>query len=88
VNGGANAAPSADYEAKLRAILAARAWERLRDFSREQNAIPDDVYAQPQHFWEVMLHKMTCNRIDLLGLHDESRQWLEERGYTTDLGGY
>ncbi len=80
--------PSAAYEAQLRDLLAARDWERLRDFSREHNAIPDDVYAQPQHFWEVMLHKMTCNRIDLLGLHDDSRAWLERHGYTPDLGGY
>ena len=35
-----------------------------------------------------MLHKLICNRIDLLGLHDESRAWLAERDYTTDLGGY
>jgi hypothetical protein len=80
--------PSAAYESELRDILAARDWERLRDFSRAQNEIPDDVFAQPQHFWEVMLHKLTCGRIDLLGLHDDSRHWLSERGYTTDLGGY
>ncbi len=43
-----------------------RDWEALREFSREHNEIPDDVYAQPRHFWEVMLHKMTCSRIDLL----------------------
>jgi hypothetical protein len=80
--------PSAEYEAELRDILAARDWERLRDFSRANNEIPDDVFAQPRHFWEVMLHKLTCNRIDLLGLHDASRAWLDERGYTTDLGDY
>jgi hydroxymethylpyrimidine pyrophosphatase-like HAD family hydrolase len=67
---------------------AARDWERLRDFSRANNEIPDDVFAQPQHFWEVMLHKLTCGRIDLLGLHEDSRRWLEARGYTTDIGGY
>jgi hypothetical protein len=60
----------------------------LRDFSQRNNEIPADVAAQPQHFWEVMLHKLTCNRIDLLGLHEDSRAWLAERGYTTDLGGY
>jgi hypothetical protein len=80
--------PTPEYESELRNLLAARDWEALRDFSREHNAIPDDVFAQPRHFWEVMLHKMTCNRIDLLGLHDDSRKWLAENGYTTDLGGY
>ncbi|GAC1311094.1 MAG: hypothetical protein NVS2B3_12110 [Vulcanimicrobiaceae bacterium] len=80
--------PSPEYEARLRALLAARDWEALREFSREHNQIPDDVYEQPRHFWEVMLHKMTCARIDLLGLHDDSRRWLGERGYTPDLGGY
>lgn len=80
--------PTPEYEQRLRDLLAARDWEALREFSRENNQIPDDVYAQPKHFWEVMLHKMTCNRIDLLGLHDNSRAWLAERGYTTDLGGY
>jgi hypothetical protein len=80
--------PSPEYESELRDILAARDWEKLRDFSRAHNEIPDDVFAQPQHFWEVMLHKLTCGRIDLLGLHEDSRAWLAERGYTPDLGGY
>jgi len=80
--------PTAAYESELRGILTSRDWTALREFSRKENQIPDDVYAQPQHFWEVMLHKLTCNRIDLLGLHEESRAWLRERGYTTDLGGY
>jgi hypothetical protein len=80
--------PTASYESELRDILAARDWEGLRDFSRRNNEIPDDVFAQPRHFWEVMLHKLTCGRIDLLGLHDQSRKWLEERGYTPDLGDY
>ena len=80
--------PTPQYEAELRVLLAARDWQGLRDFSRRQNEVPDDVYAQPQHFWEVMMHKLTCNRIDLLGLHDESRAWLSQHGYTTDLGGY
>ncbi len=87
-SGGPSGGPSAAYESELRAILAARDWERLRDFSRANNEIPDDVFAQPQHFWEVMLHKLTCGRIDLLGLHEDSRRWLEARGYTTDIGGY
>lgn len=79
---------SAAYEARLRQILSSRDWEALREFSRAENQLPDDVYAQERHFWEVLVHKLTCNRIDLLGLHDESRAWLERHGYTTDLGGY
>jgi hypothetical protein len=80
--------PSAAYENELRALLAARDWQALREFSRRYNEIPDDVYEQPQHFWEVMLHKLTCGRIDLLGLHDDSRAWLAQRGYTPDLGDF
>ena len=34
------------------------------------------------------MHKIICNRIDTLALHESSRAWLAERGYTTDLGGY
>jgi len=83
-----NGSPPPAYEDRLRTLLAARDWEGLREFSREQNEIPDDVYAQEQHFWEVLMHKLTVNRIDLLGLHEHSRAWLDERGYTTDLGGY
>jgi hypothetical protein len=82
------AAPSPEYEDRLRALLGERDWEGLREFSREQNQLPDDVYAQDRHFWEVLLHKLTCSRIDLLGLHGDSRAWLERHGYTTDLGGY
>ncbi len=81
-------APTPAYEHRLRSLLAARDWEALREFTREQNEVPDDVYAQPQHFWEVMLHKLTCSRIDLLGLHEDSRAWLERHGYTPDLGGF
>lgn len=81
------AAPSPEYENALRTVLARRDWEGLREFTRANNQIPDDIYAKDQHFWEVLLHKLTCNRIDLLGLHDESRAWLAARGYTTDLGG-
>jgi hypothetical protein len=80
--------PTREYETQLRDILSRRDWEALREFTREQNQIPDEVYAQDQHFWEVLLHKLTCSRIDLLGLHDDSRAWLDARGYTTDLGGY
>ncbi|HKU66518.1 MAG TPA: hypothetical protein VJP85_01965 [Candidatus Baltobacteraceae bacterium] len=79
--------PGPDYEARLRAILADHDWQALRDFSREQNQIPDDIYGKDQHFWEVLMHKLICNRIDTLALHESSRKWLEENGYTTDLGG-
>jgi len=82
------AAPSAEYENELRTLLAQRDWQALREFTRKHNQIPDDVYNQGAHFWEVLLHKLTCNRIDLLGLHDESRGWLREHGYTTDLGAH
>jgi hypothetical protein len=84
-NGGST--PS-DYDAELRALLSARDWQGLREFTRARNEVTEDVYAQPQHFWEVLLHKLTCSRLDLLGLHPESREWLAERGYSTDLGGY
>jgi hypothetical protein len=87
VNGHASA-PSPEYENELRTLLAQRDWTALREFSRKNNEISDDVYAQDQHFWEVLLHKLTVNRIDLLGFHDDSRAWLEKNGYTTDLGGY
>ncbi len=80
--------PSPDYDAELREILGRRDWQALREFSRAHNAIPDEIYAKDQHFWEVLVHKLTCNRIDTLGLHDESRNWLERHGYSTDLGGY
>ena len=81
------APPSPEYEAELRTLLAKRDWEALREFTRKHNQIPDDVYGQDRHFWEVLVHKLICNRIDLLGLHDDSRAWLKEHGYTTDIGG-
>ena len=81
------AAPSPEYEAELRGLLSRRDWEGLREFTRANNQIPDDIYRQDQHFWEVLMHKLTCNKLDLLGLHDDSRAWLQEHGYTTDLGG-
>jgi hypothetical protein len=80
--------PTPDYEDELRTILSTRDWAGLREFSRRRNEIPDDVYDRGQHFWEVLLHKLTVNRFDLLGLHDASRGWLADHGYTTDLGGY
>jgi hypothetical protein len=82
------APPAPGYDAALRAALLAADWVALREFSRRYNDIPDDVYAKDQHFWEVLMHKLVCSRIDLLGKHDASRAWLAERGYTTDLGGY
>jgi hypothetical protein len=82
------AAPTPEYDDALRTLLKERDWNALREFSRQHNQIPDDIYNQDQHFWEVLLHKLTCSRIDLLGLHDESRAWLEARGYSTDVGGY
>ncbi len=81
-------APAPESESERRDILSARDWQALREFSKVRNEVPDDVYDQPQHFWEVLLHKLTCSRIDLLGLHDESRAWLTAHEYTTDLGGY
>jgi hypothetical protein len=83
----ASQSPSPEYEARLRAILQDHDWQALREFSREQNQIPDDIYNKDQHFWEVLMHKLICNRIDTLALHEESRKWLEGNGYTTDLGG-
>lgn len=82
------AAPGPEYEARLRAVLASREWSALREFARVENQLPDDVYAEGQHFWEVLLHKLTCNRLDMMALHEESRRWLADHNYTTDLGGY
>ena len=82
------AMPSHEYESKLADILRRRDWAQLREFTRTENQIPDDVYGQDQHFWEVLLHKLTCSRLELIAQHDESRAWLSERGYTPDIGGY
>lgn len=81
-------APSPEYEARLRAILDSGDWSGLREFARTENQIPDDVYEKDQEFWEVMLHKLICNRLDMLSKHESSRAWLTERGYSTDIGGY
>lgn len=80
--------PSPEYESQLRSILQAQDWQALREFTREQNEIPDDIYEKDEHFWEVLMHKLICNRIDTMSLHENSRKWLADRGYTTDLGGY
>ncbi len=79
---------SPSYDADLRAALESGDWQQLREFSRRENQIPDDVYNKDEHFWEVMLHKLICNRLDLAALHAGARKWLTERGYTTDLGGF
>ena len=81
-------APSPEYEARLRKILGERNWQGLREFARSENQVSDDIYAKDQHFWEVMLHKLICNRIDMLAEHAQARTWLTARGYTTDLGGF
>ena len=81
-------APSPEYESRLRAILDSNDWAALREFARSENQVPDEVYEKDQHFWEVMLHKIVCNRIDLIGKHEASRKWLADRGYSTDIGGY
>jgi hypothetical protein len=80
--------PSPEYEARLRGILTSRDWRALREFTRAENQIPDDIYEKDQHFWEVLMHKLICNRLDTVGLHDQSRKWLADQGYSTDLGGY
>ncbi len=53
-----------------------------------ENQIPEDVYAKDQHFWEVMLYKLICNRLDMLADHADARAWLIARGYSADIGGY
>lgn len=80
--------PSPEYEAELRGVLERRDWQALREFTRAHNEIPEEIYEQEQHFWEVLLHKLVCNRIDMMGMHDASREWLQRHGYTTDLGGF
>ncbi len=83
-----NDVPSPEYQAQLRGILERHDWNALREFTREHNEIPDDIYEKDQHFWEVLMHKLICNRIDLMSMHDASRSWLSENGYSSDLGGY
>jgi len=81
-------APTPEYEARLRLILSALDWEALRDFTRAENDIPDDIYQKDADFWEVLMHKLICNRLDMLAAHESSRSWLEQRGYTGDIGDY
>lgn len=80
--------PSPEYEAQLQSLLEAQDWEALREFTRANNEIPDEIYEQDQHFWEVLMHKLICNRIQTLPMHEASRAWLDKHGYTTDLGGF
>jgi hypothetical protein len=80
--------PSPEYEAQLHGILEKQDWQALRLFTRTHNEIPDDIYDKDQHFWEVLMHKLICNRIDTMSMHAASRDWLTKHGYTTDLGGY
>jgi hypothetical protein len=80
--------PSPDYETRLRKILSERDWEALREFAHVENQVPDEIYAKDQQFWEVMLHKIICNRIDMLADHEQARGWLAEHGYTSDIGGF
>jgi hypothetical protein len=79
---------SPEYDARLRAVLEAQDWEALREFARVENQVPADVLVGDRHFWEVLMHKLVCNRLDMLAHHERSRQWLETNGYTGDLGGY
>lgn len=83
-----NATPGPDYDARLLDILIGGDWAGLREFSRVENQIPDEVYAKDEHFWQVLLHKLICSRLDTLVLHESSRAWLAERGYSSDLGGF
>jgi len=80
--------PSPEYEARLRGVLSSGDWEQLREFVRAENKVPDEIYEKDEHFWEVLLHKLVCNRIDMLARHETSRAWLSEHGYTTDIGGF
>jgi hypothetical protein len=81
-------APTPEYEGRLRGILTSGDWRALREFARTENQIPDELYEKDEHFWEVLLHKLICNRIDMLASHERSQQWLRENGYTADIGGY
>lgn len=82
------ATPSPQYEERLKAILERQDWEEVREFARAENQVPDDVYQKDRHFWEVLMHKLICNRFDMVARHEASRAWLDANGYTGDLGGY
>jgi len=80
--------PSPDYDARLRTILGERDWQALREFARTENQVSDEIYSKDQHFWEVMLYKIICNRLDMLTEHTQARAWLAEHGYSSDIGGF
>jgi hypothetical protein len=80
--------PGPDYETRLREVLLDADWRELRELTRSENQIPDDIYEKDEHFWEVLMHKLICSRLDTLARHESSRAWLAERGYSTDIGGY
>ncbi len=62
--------PTPEYEARLRTILSARDWQGLREFARARKSrFPTRSTKRIEHFWEVMLHKIICNRIDMLAEH-------------------
>ena len=83
-----SATPSPEYEARLRKILGDLDWQALREFTRTENQVPDDVYEKDEHFWQVLMHKLICNRLDMLAQHESSRAWLAQRGYTADIAGF
>ncbi len=49
---------------------------------------PTTSTTKDEHFWEVLMHKLICNRLDMLAQHETSRAWLAQRGYTPDIAGY
>jgi hypothetical protein len=55
-------------------------------FTCRNNQIPDESTRRPALRGSSDA-QTACSRIDLLGLHDDSRGWLERHGYTADLGG-
>lgn len=83
-----NREPSPEYEEELRRVLCAQDPMALREFTALHNEIPQDVYEKDRHFWEVLMHKLICNRLDTLAMHGPSSAWLQKHGYSTDLGGY
>jgi hypothetical protein len=83
-----NSNVSPEYDSRLRDILERGDWQALREFTRDENQIPDELYAKDEHFWEVLMHKLICNRLDTVRLHAASQAWLAQRGYTTDIGGF
>lgn len=81
-----------EYDAELRDVLTRRDAAGLRALMQKYNdvfRIPDEIFVeQDSHWWDVLVHKLTCSRPDLFAQHRESTEWLTSRGYSTDLGGY